>query len=171
MKITKSLHNLNILLSLGTKVGALRTPAASIPSRNELQYVRTDDAPSMRPDSMASVLEIGRGGSLPTLDAKTFMTMVLGCMAAQGVVEIAFPAKVINFYGYDEKATLNPFYVSQVGALVLNTVLYLLLQLYANIGLVKAVGYSCLPLTAMTVYQLAAGRYAKVRCHYYYHCP
>ena len=166
MRTDKSLQNLTILLVLSTQVEALRTPTAA--PRNELWQVQTDFATSGRADATASVLDIGRGGSLPSLDAKTFVTAGLGCMAAQGIVEVTFPEKVVKFFGYDEKAALNPFYVSQVGALVLNAVLFLLLQLYANVDLVKAVGYSCLPLTAMTIHQLAAGKYDKVRSQ---QCP
>lgn len=157
MKIFRTIF-LSVSVLVGcNKITALRTPATSILSSNEARVKS-----SSLSKSTTTALEIGRGGDLPPLNQKSVATVGLAYLGLHGIVDIICPSKVVEFYGLDEQPALNPFYFSQIGALALNGVTFLLLQLYAKTSLINAVGYSCLPLSLLTVYQLAAGKYEKV---------
>lgn len=105
---------------------------------------------------------IGIGGVAVSLDPKTVATAGLSCLAAHCAFDIVAPSKSVEFYGLDKYEKINAFYVSRIGGWGLAVIGSLLLQLYTSIPFIKAIGYSFLPITTLTIIQLLSGTYEQV---------
>ena len=104
---------------------------------------------------------IPRGGAV-SLDPKTVATAGLSCLAAHCAFDILAPSTMVEFYGLDKYQRINSFYFPRIGGWGLAVVGSLLLQLYSTVPFIKAIGYSFLPITIITVCQLLAGQYEQV---------
>ena len=104
---------------------------------------------------------IPRGGAV-SLDPKTVATAGLSCLAAHCAFDILAPSTMVEFYGLDKYQRINSFYFPRIGGWGLAVVGSLLLQLYSTVPFLKAIGYSFLPITIITVCQLLTGQYEQV---------
>jgi hypothetical protein len=122
-----------------------------------------------RQSSVERLESIPRGGGIGgvagiavSLDPKTVATAGLSCLAAHCAFDIVAPSKSVEFYGLDKYEKINAFYVSRIGGWGLAVIGSLLLQLYTSIPFIKAIGYSFLPITTLTIIQLLSGTYEQV---------
>lgn len=94
-------------------------------------------------------------------DPKTIATAGLCCMVGHCLVDVVKPSKVVQLYGLDASEEINSFYISRIGGWGLASVGLLLLQLYTTIPFTHALGYSFVPIAALTLYQLVTEQYDK----------
>ena len=94
--------------------------------------------------------------------------------------EVLFPSTASDWYGLkhnitddcdpsstaDDRKMANlrsSFYFTQLGGLTLGGILFLILQLHFGVSFAKSVGYSCLPYSLLTSFQVLGGKFSKVR--------
>jgi hypothetical protein len=96
------------------------------------------------------------------LDPKVIATTGLCYLVGHCLVDIVQPSKVVQLYGLDSSEEINSFYISRVGGWGLASLGLLLLQFHTTIPFTHAIGYSFVPIAALTLYQLATNQYDKV---------
>lgn len=123
--------------------------------------------------SIQAMKSIPRGGAIPavSINPKTVATAALSCLGVHCALDIVSPKTSIECYGLDKYEAINAFYFSRIGGWGLTTVVSLLLQLYTEVPFVKTLGYAFLPITALTMFQLLAGKYEEVGAYpFVLHC-
>ena len=159
MKTWQSLSWVFLLSSAGSHCWA-KSPTTSTP---------LSDGP-WRMSRQAKAVDIPRGGGISTsslglaaaLDPKAIATAALCGMVGHCLVDIVQPSKVVQLYGLDPSEEINLFYTSRIGAWGLASVGSLLLQLYTTMPLSHVLGYSFVPIAALTLYQLVTKKYDEV---------
>ena len=114
------------------------------------------------------------------LDKKNMATSTLVLLGLHSLFEVLFPSTASDWYGLkhnitddcDPSSTANDrkmanlrssFYFTQLGGLTLGGILFLILQLHFGVSFAKSVGYSCLPYSLLTSFQVLGGKFSKVR--------
>lgn len=108
------------------------------------------------------IIPRGGGGVAISLDQATVAKVALSYLLAHCLLDVVKPSTAVKVYGLDTSQEINSFYFSRIGGWSLTAVGSLALQQFAKIPFNKAIGYSFLPITLLTLYQLLSGGYVQV---------